>query len=132
MTRESSRPSVRVLKVISFALALLAGAVLCFLGVWYFEVVLWLILGPFAFASLYLAFELWIVSPRATRALICWAISLAWLLALVLGSFKDVTIVGALIAVTVMGLLISLVHVFLRDARKSRSDGADARVETGV
>ncbi len=113
---------MRVLKVISFALALLAGAVLCFLGVWYFEVVLWLILGPFALASLYLAFELWTVSPRATRALICWAISVAWLLALVLASFKDVTIVGALIAVTVMGLLISLVHVFLRDARKSRPD----------
>ena len=111
-----------VLKAISLALGLLAVGVFCFLSVWYFEVILWLILGPFAVSSLYLAVQLWIVSAAAMRALIWWALSIAWVLALVLGSFKDVTIVGALVAFATTGFIISLVYVSLRAAQRTPSD----------
>jgi hypothetical protein len=53
-----------LIRSISVLCGVLAAAIFGFLALWYFEVVLWLVLGPFAVASLYLAWILW---PRAAK-----------------------------------------------------------------
>lgn len=90
-----------LVRVLSIGMALIAAGVLAFLGYWYFESVLWVILAPPAFTSLYLSWRLWRPSKATNRAVIYWAISIAWMLTLVFLSFKDVTIFGGIVAMVV-------------------------------
>jgi hypothetical protein len=95
-------------------MALLAAAVLVFLVYWYFEAVFWAILSPLAFTSLYLAWRLWRPSRATSRAVIYWAISIAWVLALVLVSFKDVTAFGGIVGTAVASGAVVLVYGCVR------------------
>jgi hypothetical protein len=91
-------------------MALLAAAVLVFLGYWYFEVVLCVMLAPLAFASLNLAWRLWLPSRATSRAVVYWAISIAWVLVLILVSFKDVTVFGGIVETAVASGAVVLVY----------------------
>ena len=86
--RNSQPPAL--LMALSVLLLVLAVCVIGFLTVWYFELALWGILGPFAIASLNLGLRIWRPSGATRRATIYWAISVAWVLLLVLLFFKDV------------------------------------------
>lgn len=109
----------RMVPRILSALFLSAGScVFAFLVVWYFELVLWIILGPFAFASIYLALRLWWVSPHASSAVKYWATSVAWALAIVLAMFKDVTLIGGSVAVAVAAIIVWAIHALVRTQLK--------------
>ncbi len=95
---------------LSALLVALAACVLGFLVVWYFELVLWGILGPFAVGSLNLGLRIWRPFGATRRAVIYWAISVAWVLLLVLVFFKDVTMIGGLIATAIAAGAIWLVY----------------------
>jgi hypothetical protein len=93
----------------------LGFALLGFLGLWFWELVFWLILGPLAITSLYVGWRLWRPSGAATRAVIYWAASVAWVLVIVLVLFKDVALVAGLVAALLAGGVIRWLYVFVRD-----------------
>ena len=110
-----NQPSA-LLMALSALLLGLAACVFVFLAIWYFELMLWGILGPFAIASLILGLRMWRPSGATRRAVVYWAISMAWLLVIVLFSFKDVTMIGGLIAAAIAVGVIWLVYVSVQRA----------------
>jgi hypothetical protein len=104
-------------RIVSFAFVSIGIYTFAFLAFWYFEVVLWIVLGPFAFSSTYLGLRLWNLSPKASRALIYWATSVAWVLALVLSMFKDVTAIGGSVAVAMAALIVFATYRFIQKQR---------------
>jgi hypothetical protein len=95
---------------LSGVLLTLAAGVFVFLSIWYFEWVLWAILGPFAIASLNLGLRIWRPSASATRGVVYWAISVVWSLLVVMVSFNDVTVTGGLIAAAIAGGVIWFIY----------------------
>ena len=99
-----------LLIAVSGLLLTLAACVLAFLSIWYFEVVLWGALGPFAIASLNLGLRIWRLSAATTRGVVYWAISVVWSLSVVLVSFKEVTMTGGLIAAAIAAGVIWFIY----------------------
>ena len=99
----------------------LSGVV--FLAVWYFELVLWGIFGPFALGSVYLGVRMWRPSSATQRAALYWAISVAWTVSFMLIAFKDVTVTGALMTIAVAASAISLVDSERQEVRRERVTG---------
>jgi hypothetical protein len=99
-----------LLMAVSGLLLTMAACVLVFLSFWYFELVLWGALGPFAIASLNLGLRIWRLSAATTRGVVYWAISVVWSLTVVLVSFKEVTMTGGLIAATIAAGVIWFIY----------------------
>jgi hypothetical protein len=99
-----------MIRVLSISFAMLGTVMVTFLGFWYWEVVLWVILAPLALTSLYLAWRLWWPTRSTSRAVIYWAVSLVWVLTLVMVSFKDVTVFGGITATVLTSGLIVLIY----------------------
>lgn len=97
-------------RVLSASLALMGAVVFAFLCYWYWEVVLWTILAPLGFTSLYLSWTLWRPTRATSRAVICWAVSVVWVLGLVMISFKDTTVIGGALAAALALGLVALVY----------------------
>ncbi len=104
-----SRPSA-VLMAVSGLLLTSAACVLVFLFIWYFELVLWGALGPFAVASLNLGLRIWRPSAATTRGVVYWAISVVWSLLVVMMSFKEVTVTGGLITAAIAAGVIWFIY----------------------
>jgi hypothetical protein len=106
-----------LLRSVGVLLLALGVALLCFLGFWFWEVVLWLIFGPPAIGSLYAGWKMWRPSKATARAIVYLAMSVLWVLVFVMISFKDVTLLGgvaaALIAASAVGAVYVLVLKFV-------------------
>jgi hypothetical protein len=105
-----SSKSLTVVRVLSLLLSLLATAALSFLGFWYFELILWVVLGPVSITSLYLAWRMWLPSNATRRAVVYWGISIAWAFALILFIAKDVTFTGGALAIAAALGIVLLVY----------------------
>ena len=103
-----------MIRLLSISLAFLGMVILAFLCFWYWEIFLWLILAPLAVTSLYLSWRLWWLTQSSPRAVIYWAVSLMWVLSLVIVFFQDVTVVGGVIAILLTLVLVVLVYGYVQ------------------
>lgn len=116
LMRSVMRNGVRlvILRAVGAMLLALGLAILCFLAYWFWEVVLWLILGPLAVGSIYAGLRMWRPSHATVRAVAYWAASVLWVLLIVLISFKDVTLFGGTMASLVAGGAIGALYAFVQ------------------
>jgi hypothetical protein len=103
-----------LLRSVGVLLLAVGVALLFFLGVWFWEVVLWLIFGPLAIGSLYAGWKMWRPSKATARAVVYWAISVLWVLAFVMISFKDVTLIGGVVAALMAASVVGAVYVLVQ------------------
>jgi hypothetical protein len=103
-----------LLRSVGVLLIAIGVALLCFLGVWFWEVVLWLIFAPLAIGSLYAGWKMCRPSKATARAVIYWAISVLWVLAFVMISFKDVTLIGGVTAAIFAASVVGAVYVLVQ------------------
>jgi hypothetical protein len=103
-----------LLRSVGVLLIAIGVALLCFLGVWFWEVVLWLIFAPLAIGSLYAGWKMCRPSKATARAVIYWAISVLWVLAFVMILFKDVTLIGGITAAILAASVVGAVYVLVQ------------------